>query len=263
MQKGLLTREQVIRYLARIKCSFEAEPSLRYLTKLHRQHIYSIPFENLDNFIGNQVLLDIKKIFEKVVIRRRGGFCFELNGLFHQLLVGLGYQVELVSARVFHDQNKIGPEFDHMAIVAMVEGQRYLLDVGYGESFRSPKAIVPGLVQMDYQEYFKIVKNIDENFTLSYSADCINYSNQYIFDLMPRRLIEFVDMCDFHHRNKASHLVKKIYIHQTTTTGQMILTNRQLTIEENGVKSKYAVHNKEEFMVLLSQHFGLRPKRNA
>ncbi|WP_162555991.1 arylamine N-acetyltransferase family protein [Reichenbachiella versicolor] len=261
MGSSLLTSEQVNQYLSRINCQ-QDKPSLRYLRHLHRQHMLTLPFENLDNFLGYQILLDIHKIFHKVMIRHRGGFCYELNGLFYQLLLALGYQANLISCRVHHSEGKVGPEFDHMAILVEIEGMQYLVDVGFGESFRAPLKLKTDLIQMDFKQYYKIVRDANEVFRLCYSHDSVNFHSQYNFTLTPRTLIEFIDMCQFHHQNKESHLVKKIYVHLCKKNGQLILTNNQLTIEVDGRTEKYAIHNRDEFVVKLQQHFGMDFKRN-
>jgi len=260
--ESLLNDQQVRQYLARIRCPLEIKPNLKYLNLLHRQHLLNVPFENLDNFLGFQVLLDIEKIFSKILLRRRGGFCYELNALFYHLLLALGYDAQLVSARVYHSNERLGPEFDHMAIIVNLSNDLYLVDVGFGESFRNSKKIQPESIHMDFNQFYKVTKSIDDIYFLHRSDNSIHFTNLYQFTLSPRTLIEFIDMCHFHHKNKASHLVKKIYVHQIKKTGQLILTGSQLTIEENGQVEKIPIHNKDEFIVKLKQHFGLDFKRN-
>lgn len=257
----MLSVPQVGQYLKRIQCTHET-PSLRYLRTLHRQHLYHIPFENLDNFLGFQILLDVQKIYHKVMERKRGGFCYELNGLFHQLLLALGFDAKLIACQVYHSSGKLGPEFDHMAIIVQLTEVEYLVDVGFGEFFRSPLVIKEGLVQMDFQTYYQISKNIDDVYVVKQSKDTIEYSNQYEFKNEARSLIEFVDMCQFHHKNPESHLVKRLYVHQSKSNGQLVITNTQLTIELDGKTEKVPIHNKDDFEAKLSQHFGLDFKRN-
>ena len=81
-------------YLKRINYSGSLEPSLKVLKQLQQAHLMSVPFENLDIHYGRTIELDLDKIFNKVVVDHRGGFCYELNGLFGELLSMLGFKIK-------------------------------------------------------------------------------------------------------------------------------------------------------------------------
>ena len=87
------------------------EPTLETLRALHKAHMLAVPFENLDIHLGRPIVLDEDRLYRKIVGERRGGFCYELNGLFAALLRELGYEVTLLSARVSCEQGGFGPEF--------------------------------------------------------------------------------------------------------------------------------------------------------
>src|SRR6266540_1131840 len=100
-------------YLCRIHYRGGLAPTAAILRELHRAHLLTVPFENLDIHLGRPILLDQEALFDKIVTRRRGGFCYELNGLFALLLRELGFDVTLLSAGVAHADGGFGPEFDH------------------------------------------------------------------------------------------------------------------------------------------------------
>jgi N-hydroxyarylamine O-acetyltransferase len=102
-------------YLNRIGCSGAREPTLDTLRQLHLAHVSSVPFENLD-IPRRPIVLDEAALFAKIVGRRRGGFCYELNGLFAALLRELGFRVTLLSARVPNAEGRPVPEFDHLVL---------------------------------------------------------------------------------------------------------------------------------------------------
>jgi len=118
-------------YLKRIGLDHEPERDLDGLITLVRAHQQNIPFENYELCEeGGEIDIGIEHVFEKVVLRGRGGYCFELNGLFCALLDTLGFEVFPVLARIF------GP-FDHPAplhrgTVITIEGKKYFADVGFG-----------------------------------------------------------------------------------------------------------------------------------
>ena len=129
-------------YLQRISYSGKLTPTLGTLTQLQTNHLLTVPFENL--YIHDKIKIDLADSYIKIVIQNRGGFCYELNGLFYRLLLQLGYTVKMISARVFNKESGFGPEFDHMAIIATIDNADWLVDVGFGEFAFHPLKIEPG-----------------------------------------------------------------------------------------------------------------------
>ena len=103
-------------YTRRIEYEGSLEPSFATLRALHLAHLRTVPFENLDIHLGRPIRLDRAALFDKIVKRRRGGFCYELNGLFASLLQRLGFIVTLLSASDAHANGTFGPEFDHLTL---------------------------------------------------------------------------------------------------------------------------------------------------
>src|SRR3954469_4622706 len=103
-------------YLRRINYPGNQAPTAAILCELHRAHLLAVPFENLDIHLGRAISLNQDALFNKIVTRRRGGFCYELNGLFALLLRGLGFEVTLLAAGVARADGGFGPEFDHMTL---------------------------------------------------------------------------------------------------------------------------------------------------
>src|SRR5512143_2710959 len=127
----------VKKYLERIHYRGSADPTPETLCALHRAHMLAVPFENLDIPLKRPIVLDEERLFDKIVNRRRGGFCYELNGLFSALLREMGFNVQRLSARVADAEGGVGMEFDHMALLVQDE-ERWLADVGFGDSFIEP-----------------------------------------------------------------------------------------------------------------------------
>ncbi|TDI15991.1 MAG: arylamine N-acetyltransferase, partial [Acidobacteria bacterium] len=96
-------------YLKRIGYRGSRQPTAETLRQLHRAHLLAVPFENLDIPLGHPIVLSLPSFYDKIVRRRRGGFCYELNGLFGWLLEQLGFTVVMLSARVFEGAQP-GPE---------------------------------------------------------------------------------------------------------------------------------------------------------
>src|SRR2546421_10050322 len=124
-------------YLQRIDYTGPLVPSAKTLRLLQVAHLRTVPFENLSIHSGEPIVLDDDALFEKIVSRRRGGFCYELNGLFAALLRALGFDVAMLSAQVADAQGTFGPDFDHMTLLVN-QDERWLADVGFGDSFSEP-----------------------------------------------------------------------------------------------------------------------------
>jgi len=128
-------------YLDRLGVARPAVLDGAALAALHRAHLVAVPFENLSLHLGERVDLAEGALLDKVVTRRRGGFCYELNGAFGVLLEALGAQVGRVGARVRRrDGDGFGPPMDHLALVVTTAdgGGPWLADVGFGASFVHP-----------------------------------------------------------------------------------------------------------------------------
>ena len=126
-------------YLARIGYDGPLEPSPETLAGLQRAHLLSVPFENLDIHLGRRLVLDRSANFDKIVRRRRGGWCYELNGLFSWLLEELGFRVTLLGSRV---EGAAGAGQDLAHLLLLVDLDRpYIADVGFGESSLDPIAL--------------------------------------------------------------------------------------------------------------------------
>src|ERR1039457_559684 len=96
-------------YFKRVHYTRPPRVSPDTLRGLHLAHLYTVPFENLDIHLGRGLSLDEAALFDKVVTRGRGGFCYELNGLFCALLRDLGFRVTMLSAEVARKSGGFSP----------------------------------------------------------------------------------------------------------------------------------------------------------
>ena len=122
-----------IEYLKRIGFKETPEISLDCLRRLQACHQLTVPFENLDVFMGKHIILNIDLLYEKIVLEKRGGWCCELNGLFAWLLQKIGFVVTLISCSYYNeDIGQFNDIFDHLALLVNHENVQYLVDVGWG-----------------------------------------------------------------------------------------------------------------------------------
>ena len=157
-----MDKEKVKKYFERIGLEYSEpyEPNLEHLRELHLAHSLTVPYENLDLLKGKLLSLEYDDLFEKIVINKRGGYCFEVNGLFGWLLRELGYKVTDYLGRYLRGETLEVPMRRHRILrVELPEGD-YLADVGIGDKAqRLPLLMEPGLEQQDYNDVYKFEKD--------------------------------------------------------------------------------------------------------
>ena len=233
-------------------------PSRNYLRKLHRLHLLRYPFENLDAYFHKKITINIRSIFNKIIPTRRGGFCYELNLLFYHLLIHLGYDCQLISARTYHEEtDSYGREYDHMAILVKIQNDFFLCDVGFGNGMIYPAKLDVDRLQMDHTHYVQIITDIDDIFYLRKTQDGESFKTLYQFEAKMREPIEFIDMCEFHQTNPQSQLVGKRIITKLTDSGRVTLDDTLLKIQEKGVITVIEVMNDDDFYTKMEEHFGI------
>jgi N-hydroxyarylamine O-acetyltransferase len=246
----------VQKYLKRIGIEKVENPSLDFLAKLQPAHLYSIPFEDLDIPDRTRIILSNERIYNKIVPTKRGGFCYELNGLFHWLLTQLGFKVDLLSARVYnHQKQELGPGFDHMTLLVHLE-KDYLVDVGFGDSFRLPIEMPSGECK-DVSGHYRIYNIDSNNFELRRFEDD-EWKLQYSFTTFPRNFSDYNDMCDFQQDSPTSHFRTRMKCTIATPTGRITLSNNSLTITRNGEKERSEITDNRQFLLLLFEYFGIK-----
>jgi N-hydroxyarylamine O-acetyltransferase len=243
-------------YLERIKYTGSLDPTLEVLGRLQEAHLENIPFENLDIHSGVPIELNIEKIYNKIVLNKRGGFCYELNGLFYELLLDLGFTARRVSARVFDKSKGYGLEFDHLAIIVEIDGTYYLSDVGFGEFSFSPLKLETGIVQKDVRGNF-LIQEYDKDYLLVSSVGKGILSPQYIFSTRAREFKEFSDMCHYHQTSPESHFTKGLLISRPTPEGRISLTQDLLKIREGDTITETPLGGMEMFRDMLKKYFSI------
>ena len=218
-------------YLERIGYKGSREPVFETLSALHRAHMLSVPFENLDIHLGRRLVLDREANFEKIVVRHRGGWCYELNGLFALLLERLGFRVTLLGARVVGEQ--VGEELGHLMLRVDLE-RPWLADVGFGES-----SLVPLPLSEEPEQ--------------AVEADGLRRE----FALAPRRLEDFQAMCEYSQTSPDMLFTQRRLCTLATTTGRITLSDLRLIERDGDRVSERELACEEEWRSVLRERFGV------
>ena len=249
-----MNKEHYLRRIGITKTDFPAD--LENLKFLQKQHLVHIPFENLDIHWKRLILLDTKAFDEKIVEEKRGGFCYELNGLFYELLKELGFQSKIISARVFNGKD-FGTEYAHLAILTKVDGEVFLADVGFGDFTAEPLKFVLDVEQKDENGVFLIRKFDDKYFEVVKKAG-ENWQSEYIFKDLERDLTEFEEMCNFQQTSPKSHFTQGKVCSLLLENGRKTLTDKKFIETRNGEKSETEINSEAEFDRILESEFQIK-----
>jgi len=242
-------------YLGRVGYNGPLAPTVDTLRALHRQHMLTVPFENLDIGLGREIVLDPEGFVDKIVRQCRGGFCYELNGAFATLLAAAGVRVTLLSARVSNEQGIAGKEFDHLTLRIDIE-ETWLADVGFGDNFLEPLRLVSELEQRDAAGTFRLI-DAGERWRLERRQPDGAWRLQYDFSLLPRQLSEFAGMCRYHQTCPDSHFTRNRLCSLATPDGRITLSGMRLIITSNGRKEEQVLATEADWCSVLRDHFGI------
>lgn len=226
------------------------------LRELHRCHLRSVPFEVIDIHLKKEISLELSNIYSKVVLRNRGGFCYELNYLFYSLLQDIGFNCTMVSARIFKDE-EYGPDFDHMSVVVSLE-EEWLVDVGFSDLFIEPLKIQSDKIQEDYLKNYKIERLNDNEFLLLESLkNPQDFKWKYIFEKRSRSISEFHDMCFYKQYSPDSYFVKNKVCAIATKNGRKTILNDTFKIRSYDQVEEREIKDNSDLLKVLKDEFNI------
>jgi N-hydroxyarylamine O-acetyltransferase len=249
----------ILHYLARIGYLEPIKRDAQTLRGLHLAHMQTVPFENLDIGLKRSILLTNEALWAKIVSQRRGGFCYELNGLFAWLLKELGFDVTYLNARVYNREGLPGIPFDHLALLVQIPGQegQWLVDVGFGDSFDEPLSFEERNEQPQGLRSYRLEQTADSYIVWQRSYDGV-WERQYLFDLQPRNFpVDYEAACLYHQTSPQSSFTRGSMISRATPDGRVSLEDGWLILTSNGKRSKYRIADRVEYQKSLKQYFDI------
>jgi N-hydroxyarylamine O-acetyltransferase len=246
-------------YLRRICYAAPLEASRAALFGLHLAHLHTVPFENLDIHLRQPISLALPDIYDKVVARRRGGFCYELNGLFAWLLGELGFTVTHVSASDARADGSYGPEFDHLALCVQYPedyAKLWLADVGWGDTFTEPLDLRTSGEQGQGLRAYRIDREGERRVLWQRDYDG-RWQRHYQFTLQPRRLADFAAMALYHQTSPESEFTRGRICTLATPDGRVSLDKSRLLVTTHGQRREEPVGDEAAFRRILLERFGI------
>jgi N-hydroxyarylamine O-acetyltransferase len=250
----------ILEYLDRINYHGPLAPTAETLRDLQVAHLLTVPFENLSIHARQPIVLNDIALFEKIVRQRRGGFCYEANGLFAALLRALDFDVKMLSAGVANAEGGFGPDFDHMTLMITIT-ERWLVDVGFGDSFREPLLIDTRGEQRQGERSYRIDSD-ERHLILMQRDDRMDgkWKAQYRFTLQTYEYSDYEEMCRYHQTSPQSSFTRGRICSRATPDGRVTLSDMRLITTGNGEWQERVLLNEEEYQAMLREHFGIALK---
>ncbi len=249
----------LIPYLHRIGAQIPQGNPLQSLHHMQYRQVRSIPFENLNILWRIPLTMDVATLYTKLITERRGGVCYELNGFFHHVLTQLGYTAQLHAATVHHDTDWYHIDNTHMFNVVTLDGEAYLVDVGFGG--QSPSSPVPmnGEEVADIDGAYRVITQ--EGYAILQKNEGEHWKHLYRFERVPRREEEFEPFMRFIEQSPESHFNKKPFLTMVKDTGRVTISGNSLTQVEQQHKVKTEI-TAEALAETIVDHFGMPINRS-
>lgn len=254
----IYTKKQIEQYLERIQFGSSVALNEQTLRGLQIAHLTHIPYENLDILKGIPVSLDPEALFSKIILDKRGGYCFELNGLYSNLLKSLGFRVTNYLGRFIIGYNSVQMR-RHRILKVEANDRVFICDVGVrSESYRIPLHFMEGKVQFDGISEYKLVKDEFYGWILCMHEPGKEWKRIYGFTEEPQLDLDYVMPSFFceKHPNSEHNKFRKISIF--TANSQIGLVDDELEVYKNAkIDQRTRLQNEEEIHKVLRTVFGI------
>jgi N-hydroxyarylamine O-acetyltransferase len=256
----------VTQYLARIGYEGSVEPTLANLDALIDRHLASVPFENIDIVrLHRPIVLDPERHFDKIVGERRGGFCYELNGLFAELLRTFGFQVTRGYGVWPTQDGEWTVPFDHivLAVTKPESGERWLVDVGFGAG--CPVVAIPlapeAIRAIEHREVAKYratpIAGKSDNWRIEAKRTDTEWELVYEVDLTPREIEAYAEQCSYLQTSPASHFTHDVLCSLPLENGRVTIGGGKFILTQDCERTERPLAGIGDELELLRDWFGI------
>jgi N-hydroxyarylamine O-acetyltransferase len=243
-------------YLRRISYTGPATPTAQVLHDLHVAQCFAIPFENLAIQMREPISLEIAEMMAKMVFGKRGGYCFELNGLFSVMLETLGFQVDRLAARVRYGNPLVGARLHQLQCVT-VDDERWLVDVGFGgNGLIAPIKFELGIAQEQFGETFRLKREANDDYVLEALLPD-GWLDLYAFTLEPLYRVDYEPGNYFMSTSPASPFGQTRIVALPNPTGRVMLIETDLKVRHAGETTSTEITEGDAYRDALKNHFGI------
>jgi N-hydroxyarylamine O-acetyltransferase len=241
-------------YLERIRFAGEARPDFATLRALHRAHLQAIPYENLDVQFGRTVTIDPEAAFDKIVTRRRGGWCFEMNGLFGAVLMEIGFKVTRMAGAATREVTGDSAIGNHLVLLVDLAGEPWIADVGFGDGSLEPFPLTPAA--MTIGGYALRLEALDDRWWRFHNHE-FGGAKSFDFTLGPADPTLLAEKCRWLQSAPESGFVQNAVAQRFRGDEIVALRGRVLRRVRPGGKQERILASADELVAVLAADFGL------
>jgi N-hydroxyarylamine O-acetyltransferase len=240
-------------YLERIGYDGPVEPTLACLTAIHRRHATRIPYENLDVQLGVPVGQDREQLYDKLVVRRRGGWCYEMNGLLQGALEAIGFDVRRVAGGVHRHETGDRAVGNHLVLVVRLD-RDYVADLGLGDGLREPVPLTEGSYRQG--PFTFRLERVDDGYWRVWNR-AGGDPEAFDFRDVPADEELLAAQCHRLQTSSESGFVQNLACQQMAADGVVILQGRVLTRDTPAGRTKELLGSAGELEDALARDFGI------
>jgi N-hydroxyarylamine O-acetyltransferase len=241
-------------YFDRIGFTDDARPDLTTLRALHRAHMLAIPYDSLDVQLGRPVSLDPAAAFDKIVTRRRGGWCYEMNGLFGAMLQNIGFKVTRMAGAAMREVRGDFMIGSHLVLLVELDGEPWIADVGFGDGALEPFRLAAG--PLSFEGYDFRVETLDERWWRFHNHP-LGGAKSFDFVVEPADPALLQEKCDWLQGAADSPFVQNV-ICQRYRGGEILqLIGRSYRQVRGTEKQERLIESADEFVRVLRDDFTL------
>jgi len=244
-------------YLARIGLSRVPEPDEEGLHAVHTAQALSIPFENFDIHLGRAISLDPDHLVSKLIVQRRGGYCFELNGILRLALQSLGFLARPLMARVLYGRADPGGR-THQVLIVNLSGVDWLADTGFGgPGLRAPIPLIPDRIEDQFGERYRLRRDPKYGTVLQKQSEDA-FVDLYVFDENEVTLDVDIEMANHFTSTWPTSIFR---LHRMGSLpkswGRVTLYDMEVTLYRNGRSIRRTLLDGTQYLSAIAEHFGI------
>jgi len=243
-------------YLDRIGLAGPVRVDSTGLAIVQRAHRLAIPFENLDILLGRGIELAPDAVFDKLVTRRRGGYCFEQNGLFGQALAAMGFSTRPLMARVWFLDPPATPGRTHVILHVTLSGMPWIADAGFGGGYAPPMPLVADRIAEEANVRYRLLRDSAHGWMLERDGGD-GWARQFSFTLDE---VYDADIAIANHWTSTapdSRFTNGAFLNRILPDGDVSLIDRRLTRRQPGGGAQREIANAGDYRALLADSFGI------
>lgn len=250
-----MQRAEIARHYVQALGLQPRSPDFSFLADIVRRHVATFAFCSVGPRLGDDLPLDLDSLYQRIVVRGRGGYCFEQNGLLYEMLEELGFSVALYLGRVIYNQD-IHPGLTHRITLVAIDGGRYLVDVGFGPLGPKQPVDMAGEESRQDDRGFRVAEPRSGEFHLQTLNDGEPFS-LYRFDLARYGQADCEVGHFFSHKHPGANFVNHLVASRIMDHEIRSLRNRQYWVITRSGERRQQIGSADQLKGILEDAFGI------